>query len=207
MALFAAAPVSGVAVANTAALGWPARPAALVFLASTLSAPLVLPLVAWLVAGGTAISPGAVAQRAAVLVLLPAGLAFALRRLPVCGEAGAVGRREWKGFSALSLTALALARMDGLGPLVAADPWGAGWAAGLGVLAAGAGVAVAVLVPWPAGWRGAALVGGCKSGALVWAIVASELPPAGQVFMALTVLPTFGLPSLVAASRRWRSGP
>ncbi|CAA9285774.1 MAG: hypothetical protein AVDCRST_MAG08-4193, partial [uncultured Acetobacteraceae bacterium] len=35
--------------------------------------------------------------------------------------------------------------------------------------------------------------------ALVWALTAPYLPPAGHLFMALTILPIYGLPPLVAA--------
>lgn len=72
MALVAAAPVSAVAVANTLALGLPGRPAALLVLLGTLAAPATLPLVAWLFAAGTAITPADVLRRAALVVLLPA---------------------------------------------------------------------------------------------------------------------------------------
>jgi hypothetical protein len=97
MALVAAAPVSAVAVANTAALGLPARPTALMALAGTLSAPLVLPLLAWAFAAGTPIAPGEVARRAALIVMVPAALAFLLRRVPALRDGAIAGRDDWKG--------------------------------------------------------------------------------------------------------------
>jgi hypothetical protein len=204
MALVAAAPVSAVAVANTAALGLPARPTALLGLAGTLAAPLVLPLAAWAFASGTPIVPGEVARRAALVVLAPAVLAFLLRRWPALRDGALVGRGDWKGVAALSLAALALARMHGVPGQVAGDPGGAAWAALLGVVACGVGVALAAAVAardgwWSAGFGGAALTGGCRGGALVWALTAPYLPPAGHLFMALTILPIYGLPPLVAA--------
>jgi hypothetical protein len=60
-------------------------------------------------------------------------------------------------------------------------------------------VPVAGAPGWSAGRSGAALAGGCRSGALVWALTAPYLPPAGHLFMALTILPIYGLPPLVAA--------
>jgi hypothetical protein len=200
MALVAAAPVSAVAVANTAALGRPARPTALLALAGTLAAPLVLPLVAWAFASGTPIAPDEVARRAALVVLAPAVLAFLLRRAPAFRDGAVVARADWKGAVALSLAALALARVNGVPGQVADDPAGAAWAALLGLVACGVGAGLAAAVPgWSAGRGGAALAGGCRSGALVWALVAPYLPPGGHLFMALTILPIYGLPPLVAA--------
>jgi hypothetical protein len=199
MALVAAAPVSAVAVANTAAIGLPARPTALLVLAGTLAAPLVLPLVALVFADGTPIRPTDVAARAAALVLVPAGAAFFMRRLPALTDGALLRRSDWKGIAALSLAALALARMHGVADGVAGDPLGAAWAALLGIIACGAGAAIALLVPWSSGWRGAVLAGGCKGGALAWALTAPYLPLEGHLFMALTILPIYGLPPLVAS--------
>jgi hypothetical protein len=202
MALVAAAPVSAVAVANTAALGLPARPSALLVLAGTLAAPFSLPLVAWLFASGTAIRPGDVFQRAALVVLVPAATAFLLRRSAAITDGRLLRRGDWKGLSALALAALALARMHGVAEQVLADPAAAAWAALLGVVACGAGAVLAPVLAWPSGWRGAVLVGGCKGGALVWAVIAPWLPAEGHLFMALTILPIYGLPSLIALSAR-----
>jgi hypothetical protein len=198
MALVAAAPVSAVAVANTAALGRPARPTALLVLAGTLSAPVSLPLVAWLFAAGTPIAPLEVARRAAIVVLLPAGLAFLLRQSAAVADGWLLRRADWKGIAALSLAALALARMHQVGPQVMGDPSAAAWAALLGLAACLVGAVLAALMRWPAGRAGAVLAGGCKGGALVWALTAPYLPPAGHLFMALTILPIYGLPPLVA---------
>jgi hypothetical protein len=100
----------------------------------------------------------------------------------------------------LTLVALALARVHAVPAQVAADPRGAAWAALLGLVACGVGAGLAAVAPgWPAGLGGAALAGGCRSGALVWALTAPYLPPAGHLFMALTILPIYGLPPLVAA--------
>lgn len=216
MALIAAAPASAVSVANAAAMGLPARPVALLGLLGTLTAPLVLPLVAWAFAAGTPIEPLEVARSAVVVVLAPAVLAFALRRSRRFGGAanGAANgasdgwavltRADWKGIAALSVAALALSRMHGVGPQLLADPAAAGWAVLLGCVACGTGAGLAVVAgaadPWPGGWRSAALAGGAKSGALVWALTAPYLPPAGHLFMALTVLPIYGLPPLVWAT-------
>ena len=205
MALVAAAPVSAIAVANTAALGLPARPTALLVLAGTLTAPLVLPLVAWALASGTPIDPGEVAQRAALILLAPAALAFLLRRSPALRDGALVSRTDWKGIAALSLAALAMARMHDVPEQVARDPAGAAWAALLGLVACGAGVGLAAAAAavrsgwWSAGLGGAALAGGCRGGALVWALTGPYLPPAGHLFMALTIVPIYGLPALVAA--------
>jgi hypothetical protein len=211
MALVAAAPVSSIAVANTAALGLPARPTALLVLAGTLTAPLILPLVAWALASGTPLVPGEIARRAALVLLAPAALALLLRRSPALRDGALVSRADWKGLAAMSLAALALARMHGVPEQVARDPAGAAWAALLGLVACGAGVglaAAAVTVRsgwWSAGLAGAALAGGCRGGALVWTLTAPYLPPAGHLFMALTILPIYGLPALVAALHARRS--
>lgn len=197
MALVASAPVSAVAVANTAALGLPARAIALLVVAGTLAAPLTVPLVAWAFAAGTSIGPVEVAQRAALVVLAPAALAFGLRRVvPLC-DGAILTRADWRGITALSLMALALARMHQVAPQIGSDPAGAAWAALLGWVACGTGALLALLIPGPAGWRGAVLAGGCRGGALVWALTAPFLPPAGHLFMALTVLPIYGIPVLV----------
>lgn len=213
MALIAAAPASAVSVANAAAMGLPSRPAALLGLLGTLTAPLVLPLVACAFATNTPIAPLDVARSAALVVLAPAVLAYALRRSRRLGGGGSgpgvlLARADWKGIAALSLGALALSRMHGIGPQLLADPWAAAWAAVLGCIACGAGAALAAVLvgalSWPGGWRSAVLCGGAKSGALVWALTAPYLPPAGHLFMALTVLPIYGLPPLVWAAHRAR---
>lgn len=198
MALIATAPVSAVAVANTAALGLPARAIALLVLSGTLAAPLALPLVAWAFATGTSIGPVEVAQRAALVVLVPAVLAFGLRRIAPLRDGAILTRADWRGITALSLMALALARVHQIAPQIESDLAGAAWAALLGWIACGTGALLALLVPGPAGWRGAVLAGGCRGGALVWALTAPFLPPAGHLFMALTILPIYGIPVLIA---------
>lgn len=202
MALIAAGPVSAVAVANTAALGLPARSTALLVLAGTLPAPLTLPLAAWAFAAGTPIAPREVAERGALVVLAPAALAWALRHVVALRDGAVLARADWRGIAALSLSALALARMHQVAPQIGADPAAAAWASLLGCAACGAGALLALLAPGPAGWRGAVLAGGCRGGALVWALTAPYLPPAGHLFMALTILPIYGIPPLVALSKR-----
>jgi hypothetical protein len=202
MALVAAGPVSAVAVANTAALGLPARPTALLALAGTAAAPLTLPLVASVFAAGTPIAPLEVAARAALVAAAPAALASALRPVAALRDGAAMARADWRGVAALSLAALALSRMHGVAAQIGADPAAAVRVSLLGCVACGSGALLALLAPGPAGWRGAVLAGGCRGGALVWALTAPFLPPAGHLFMALTALPIYCLPPLVALSAR-----
>ena len=203
MALMASAPVSALAVANTASLGLPARAIALLVLVGTLAAPLTLPLVAWIFAAGTRIGPVEVAQRAMLVVLVPAVLAFGLRRIAPLRDGAILTRADWRGITTLSLMVLALARMHQIGPQIGLDPAGAAWAALLGCVSCGTGALLALLMPGPAGWRGGVLAGGCRGGALVWALTAPFLPPAGHLFMALTILPIYGIPVLVTLLGRF----
>jgi hypothetical protein len=199
MALVAAGPVSAVAVTNTLVLGLPARPVALLALLSTLAAPLTLPLVAW-VCGLQSMPPATLAGRAALVILLPMALAGGLRHVPAFRDGRVVEREDWKAIAGLSLAALALARMHQVAPQVLADPAAALWATLLAWIACSTGAVLALLVRWSAGWRGAMLAGGCRGGALVWAVVAPYLPPQGELFMALTIPPIYGLPALVSAA-------
>lgn len=206
MALIAAAPISAVAVANVGAMGFPRRPTTMLLLASTLAAPLVLPVVTLAVASGTELDPRDVAARAVAVVLLPGLLVLTLRGLPPPARAWWPARSAWTGLAAIAVTALALARMHGVGPQFAADAAATATAILFALLACGIGAALAALaspmIVWSAGWRGAALCGGCRGGALVYALVAPDLPPAGHLFMAATILPIYGLPILVALGRR-----
>jgi hypothetical protein len=198
MALVAAAPLASITVVHAGSLGLPTRPIAHLAILSTLAAPAVLPLVALVFATGQeGISSIAVAMRVIPAVMVPATLALLLALAPPLTDGRVMARADWRGLSTAALCGLAMARIHGVVPLAAAQPELALYLTTLGLAAAGAGTLAMLAIGWPGGWRGAALAGGLRNAALVWAVTLPMLPAEGQLFMALTLVPAYGVPLLV----------
>lgn len=197
MALIGAAPVGATGVLYAGTFGLPSRPILLLTLFSTLAAPVVMPVAAWLFASKGGVSPLEVALRVGPAVLLPALLAMLLARVPALTDGRAMGRPDWRGVSTMALVALACSRMEGVVPMVAEAPWRAMQFGAMAVLAGAIGGMLLMLCRWPGGLPAALLAGGCRNSAMAWAVTAPILPPEGQFFMAVTLASNYGMPLLV----------
>jgi hypothetical protein len=194
--LAATAPVGAGAIAAVRMLGRPGLATAYAVAASFLFTPLLVPAVARL-AGDAALDPWVIGERLWLFAALPAIAALALRRLPVFqGEAV---RADAALGSSLALTLLALARVDGVTPAIAADPAGALRLLALATLPSLAGIAAVLMLLRRGIVAELMIAGGFRNVALVWAAALPLLPPQGQLFMALTSLPIFVIPAVVSA--------
>lgn len=199
VALAAGAPTGTGAIGLAMALGMDGRRVLVVVAATTAAAPLLLPGVA-LLGAGAALEPEALAGRLWLLTAVPALVALPLRRWPPL--AGQVARQGCAGLSVLVLSMTALARMHGIGPVLAANPLGALQLLGMACLPGLAGWAAVLLVQRGRRPSEALLIGGYRNITLVWAACALLLPPEGNLLMTLTALPVFGAPALAALLRR-----
>jgi BASS family bile acid:Na+ symporter len=196
VALAAAAPAGAGAVGLATALGLHGRRTLAGVVASTAAAPLLLPAVALLLGAGGLLAPEGLAARLWLLTALPALLALPLRRCPLL--TGARVRRGCAGLTVLALSFTAMGRMTGLGPLLAADPGGMLRLLGLACLPGMAGAAAVLLVQLGNRVPEALLTGGYRNVTLVWVACGAALTAEGNLLMALTALPVFATPALVA---------
>lgn len=197
--LAATAPAGAGAIAAVRMLRLPALATAHAVACSFLVTPLILPGVAWL-AGDGALDPLVIAERLWLLAALPALLALWLRRLPALRTAPS--REAAALASGLGLTLLALARVDGVTLAIAADPTAALRLLGLATLPSLAGIAAICMLLRHGHVAELLIAGGFRNVALVWAAAWPVLPPEGHLLMALTALPVFAAPALVAALHR-----
>jgi hypothetical protein len=199
VALAATAPVGAGAIAAVRMMGLPALATAHAVAASFLAAPFLIPPVAQLT-GGASLDTWALAERLWLLAALPAAAGLLLRRVrPFASEAA---RRDAALASSLALTVLALARVDGVAAAAAADPLGALRLLGLATLPVLAGLAAVMMLLRPGLLAELAIAGGFRNIALVWVAAVPLLPPEGSLFLALTALPVFAVPAVVAALHR-----
>jgi hypothetical protein len=199
VALAAAAPVGTGAIGLGVALGLGGGRSLAVVAASTAAAPLLLPAVAAVLGSPGGVEPAVLAERLWLLGVLPALAALPLRRWPPLRTEAA--RRHCAGGAVLALSLTALARMDGLGPLVAAQPVAMLRLAGLACLPGLAGILAAWLL-LRRSLPEAVLIGGYRNVTLVWAACPALLSEQGRLFMALTALPVFATPALATLARR-----
>jgi hypothetical protein len=205
MVIAAAAPIGQSIGALVAILKLPERGVTVAALISALATPAVLPLVGWgLAQDAIPVSVEVLARRAALFVLVPALIAFALRR--ACRDRIAACRGDFRGLVILALSLFAMARGPGLRhaadvPLLAAE---------LALLAFAVSVC-AMLAAWAAtrpffgrevGLSGM-FAGGARNVPVAWAAVAPGLDATGHLFMTLTVLPMYVLPLAMQRIVRW----
>ena len=202
--VFAAAPIAQSVGPLAAMLGLPDRAATFAALITVLLAPVVLPAAVSLSVGGTAgLAGDALVHRVAILALLPALIAFALRQaLPA---QVAEWRLDFRGLVLLALAVVAAAAGQGIRGCLA-EPSQA--------LQLGA-VAIAVMATaMGCGWvltrrfgTGVALAGlyacGARNMGFAWAAVAPDLDADGTRFVNLTVLLFFLLPWMMRRLMRW----
>ncbi|MFC0406953.1 hypothetical protein [Roseomonas elaeocarpi] len=231
LVLAAGAPVGTGAIGVSVALGLCGGRAVVAVIASTALAPVLLPLLtlpllaavpaaaallpdgaamgegvgaaSWLMLGAM---PALLAERLWLLTVLPALLAW-----PLCRRLGVGCGRMRRGCAVAAMAVLAmtaLARMHGLGPVIAADPLGALRLLGLACLPGLAGFAVLLLFSRGQRPVEALLLGGYRNISLVWVACEPVLTPEGRLLMALAALPVYATPALAAllAARpvRWR---
>lgn len=190
------APVGAGAIAAVRMMRLPGLATAYAVAASFVLAPLLVPPVAGLAAGAS-LDATLLAERLWLISGLPALAALLLRRVPALAEEAA--RREAALCCALALALLALARVDGVAEAIAEDPSQVLWLLPLATLPSLAGIA-AVLILVRQGVVAELMVAGAfRNVALVWAAALPQLTPGGNLFMALTSLPIFLAPAIIAA--------
>jgi len=198
--LASAAPAVASAPAIAAMLGLSAPFALFATLASTFAAPVLMPaLLAALGGPHAAIDPFAMAERLAVIVGGAAVAAWALRRF--AGGFVKANPHAMTGVAVVALLVFAVGAMAGMQALFLRDP---GLVArdlllAFAVNAALQGIGLGLF--WGIGARGAATVGlvsGNRNVGLAWAAAGAGLPLGTEVFLAMSVLPIFMMPAVVA---------
>ncbi|WP_376093384.1 hypothetical protein ACE7GA_25410 [Roseomonas sp. CCTCC AB2023176] len=205
VALAAAAPVGIGTIGLVAAMGGGSRRTTGMVLASAAGAVAVLPGTA-LALGIAGLGGGDAALRLLALGVVPALAALAVRRVWVPQE----GTRACLALLACASLALqAFARVHGAAAPLASAPAEALLLLAFACIPSLAGILAAVALARL--WRGtgigvaeAALAGGYRNVTVTWVIVAPVLPPEGHLFMALTALPIFATPAIVARVLRRR---
>lgn len=209
LVLWAASPPLSSSPAIAMLLGLDGALALLAVIGSTFLMPLVLPPLA-LGLIGVAIGVGIVPLMARLaLFILGAGLVAALLRRSI--GADRLQRRESVigGCNVVLLHLFAIAAMDGVGPLIAAEPGAVliyaatAFAASLGFQALSY-LAFCWMTPLAAATIG--LAGGNRNMAVVWANLGSAATPELMLFFAAMQLPIYALPILLAPVYRRLAG-
>ena len=195
--LATAAPIAVASGAIGRSMGLPDRAATLAGLATMLLSPLSVPLALAATVGRDALGfdPLHLARNLALFVVVPAILAMVLRRLrPGFATRNA---QQFSGLAILALAVLAFARGEALTPALLHDTWNFLRAVGLAMMAGLLSGSVAALAACRFGRREAtegAVAGALRNVPLVWGALSGRLPPAGELFLAATVVPFYLLP-------------
>ncbi|MFO1028328.1 MAG: hypothetical protein U1E70_24395 [Acetobacteraceae bacterium] len=198
MVLVAATPIAQVAGAYAAILDLPDRGPTLAALVTVILAPLAMPLVVHVVSGDALqVSPLLLAERAAVLALLPATMAFVLRS--VWPERVTALRLQFRGLVIIALSFISAAMGMGL-RLGLEDLDHIVWLSGTTYVVFGCSMLAGWLMSLPFGWREG--LAGMFSNAtrnlgFVFAAVGADLDRHGLVFISLTIIPHYLLPFLM----------
>ena len=208
MVVVAVTPIAQVAGAYAAILNLPDRGPTLAALATVMLAPLAMPLVVLFVsANELQVSPLPLAERAALLALLPAALAFILRS--VWPDRVTALRLHFRGLVIVALSLISAAMGMGL-RLGLEDPEHVIGLAGLTYVVFGCSMLAGWLMSLPFGWR-ASLAGmfanATRNLGFVFAAVGADLERQGLVFISLTIIPHYLLPFLMKGivRIRWRA--
>lgn len=196
--LLLAAPVGTGAALYVTLAGGNAALALCLSAVTFLALPLLLPLLALLVAlPAEAMAPHLLAGRAAVVILLPALAAVALRRAGLRPADARLNASRWTTLAFALLLPTTLARSSGIGPMLREAPLEAASVALLIaalLLAAYAATALVFGRHAKADARGVAVSAVSRNIAVVWAATAGMLPEATEQMLALSAIVFYAMP-------------
>lgn len=208
--LMALAPPLMSAPALAQILGLDAALAMVLMVVSTLLVPFVLPVMALQVLG-LDLGVGTLELMARLGGLIGSGVAAAMlvRRALGGARLAALGR-TLDGLSVLLLLAFAVAVMDGMGPLIAGEPWKMAWIAALSFVANLGFQMLGAAAFAPLGWRVALTIGlahGNRALAVLLAVLPADAARDTLLFFILGQLPIYMLPAALAPVYRRLTGP
>ncbi len=163
-----------------------------------LALPIVLPLLAAVLAMPAGeLSPRALAERAALVILLPAFAAIAIRRAGLLRGTALARAGTWTSLGFAVLLPTTLARSSGIGPMLRDEPLAALAVAlliaGL-LLAAYAATALATARYEKIDARGVAVSAVSRNIGVIWAATAGMLPEATEQALALSAIVFYAMP-------------